>query len=652
MKSYNELIEEAEAAAAAGQHENARTVYAKALMMRPNSVALRARYADACIKSGAKSQALDSLRRLLMLDPDNMKAALVCLKLAAEEGESDAVAMARRVIRSRLGAVASRPVTLLRRALGRDLGPEATFGCPLDGLKAPQARQVREARDLLSSRHFGQAAAIVKDLVATAAAHPAIWQLQGFQAAKQGDQDTAFDMFERGLEMAPDSLPLRGDLITAAARAERFETATGLLTAVRPEQRQDGYILLAEAQLAYMAGKPDEAMAALEQVPDRPELRATKEQLGVRALSELGRFEEALAWAERLVESRPLVATPFILAALNRSLKPGSRLFDLAEKAVDNPAVAQEDRGGAAFALGMALKSAGEHEASIERFEMANALVDRVYDWSVDDSHVATMKQIFTPSLLARAVDEERGKGIVCVVGLPRSGSTLVSQIIGSHPDATTIGESCAIVPCLTRAREAGYPEKTPAFTDDFFEELGTLYLDGLHPEARKFPVIVDKELMKFLHLGLVKLMLPGARFVHTRRNPMDVCFSIYCNWFAGLHPYAYRQETIAHFHHLHDEVMAHWYDVIPGGVCEARYESIIADPEGETRRLLDCIGLPFHADCLNFHESRNIKRTASVYQVRQKIYSSSIDSWRRYEDRLQTLKDGLSEKPFEKEMA
>jgi len=157
----------------------------------------------------------------------------------------------------------------------------------------------------------------------------------------------------------------------------------------------------------------------------------------------------------------------------------------------------------------------------------------------------------------------------------------------------------------------------------------------------------VDKALFTHRDLGLFRLMLPGARFLHSARDPRDTCFSIFCQRFEGYHGYSYRQDTLAHFAHLHDAVMAHWGRVMGDAIHRVDYEALVEDTEAETRAMLDHAGLDFHPNCLDTGVSAGTVETSSAYQVRQKIYSSSIGAWKRHEAGLAVLVAGLEEKPF-----
>jgi len=158
---------------------------------------------------------------------------------------------------------------------------------------------------------------------------------------------------------------------------------------------------------------------------------------------------------------------------------------------------------------------------------------------------------------------------------------------------------------------------------------------------ARESRFVVDKDLTKFQHLGLVQMMLPGARVVLTRRNPMDGCYSMFCHNFPGW-PAIYRFSTLAHYQALHDDITAHWAQALPRPPHELRYEDMVADSETQIRRLLDAVGMPFHEDCIAFQEAASAVSTASVYQVRQKVYSSAVGAWKRHEDDLAPLREAL----------
>jgi hypothetical protein len=257
--------------------------------------------------------------------------------------------------------------------------------------------------------------------------------------------------------------------------------------------------------------------------------------------------------------------------------------------------------------------------------------------------------QLFTPAFFRQrkgAGYDERGA--IFIVGLPRSGSTLVEQILASHSDIEGLGElDClqTIVSRLTHAEGKGprYPAAVGTLDLERLRTLGKEYMD-LTRARRKTdrPFFTDKLPANFSHAGLIHLILPNAKIVDVRRHPLDCGFSCYKHYFPFGQPLTYRLEDIGRAYVDYVELMAHFDDVLRGNVYRILYERLVADPAKEVRLLLAYLGLPFEQQCLRFHENRRLVTTLSHDQVRMPLYASGTEQWRHYEPWLQPLKKEL----------
>jgi hypothetical protein len=231
----------------------------------------------------------------------------------------------------------------------------------------------------------------------------------------------------------------------------------------------------------------------------------------------------------------------------------------------------------------------------------------------------------------------------IFVVGLPRSGSTLIEQILGSHSavDAThELPEGGKLVARINRERRdrVVYPEAARDLAGDAWAGLGRAYLDETRKYRRGASRFVDKMPNNFASVGLLALALPNARIVNTRRHPLDTCLSCYRQLFARGQPFTYDLTEIGEYYLEYEKMMAHWHAVLPGRVLDVQYEDVVADLEVQARRLLDHCGLPWEDACLTYWETERAIRTASSEQVRLPIYESSIGRWRHYERELAPL--------------
>jgi hypothetical protein len=224
---------------------------------------------------------------------------------------------------------------------------------------------------------------------------------------------------------------------------------------------------------------------------------------------------------------------------------------------------------------------------------------------------------------------------------MPRSGTTLVEQILASHPDVFGAGE----IDDLTLLAEAmPYPEGLPEASAEQLRALGASYVAGVRGRAGAALWITDKMPSNFYYVGLIRLALPNARIIHTRRDPVDTCLSCFSKLFVGVaQPFSYDLRELGRYWRQYDALMAHWRQVLPErAMLEIQYEELVADLETQARRLVAYCGLDWNDACLAFHETRRAVRTASAVQVRRPVYKSAVGRWRIYEEQLAPLIEEL----------
>ncbi|OLF75244.1 hypothetical protein AWH62_05305 [Maricaulis sp. W15] len=302
------------------------------------------------------------------------------------------------------------------------------------------------------------------------------------------------------------------------------------------------------------------------------------------------------------------------------------------------------------YALAKELEDIGDGAASFEALKTGAEHRRRLMRYDVTGD-VATMAQIastFDASYFDKASPGEPGDGPVFILGLPRSGTTLVDRILSAHSDVESLGELNDFALALTALCRAdgGKSGLVQAAAGLAPADLGKAYLKrvGERADGRRF--FIDKAPANFLYIGLIAAALPDARIVHMQREPMDNAYSLYKALFRMGYPYSYDFGDLAAYMRAKDSLMDHWRRVLPGRIIDVRYEDVVADQETETRRLLQAVGLEFEASCLAFHRNPGPTATHSAAQVRQPIYASSVGLWRRYEAQLQPLADKLGVAP------
>ena len=319
------------------------------------------------------------------------------------------------------------------------------------------------------------------------------------------------------------------------------------------------------------------------------------------------------------------------------------------------PATGLVDRYHLCFALGKALEDRGEIAESWAYYERGNALKrsESRYRPEILETNTAQQTQVCTQEFFARRAGwGEPRPDPIFILGLPRSGSTLLEQILASHSEVEGTQELSDIprVVLELQGRDADldnprYPAVLADLTGDDFRQLGEKYLaDTWVYRIGGKPLFIDKNPNNFRHIGLIHLMLPNARIIDARREPMACCFSNLKQLFAQGQEFTYSTGDIARYYRTYLDLMRHWDEALPGRVLRVNHEDVVGDLEGSVRRLLDHCGLPFEPACLEFHKTERSVRTPSSEQVRQPIFRDGLEQWTKYEPWLGELRAALGD--------
>jgi tetratricopeptide (TPR) repeat protein len=370
------------------------------------------------------------------------------------------------------------------------------------------------------------------------------------------------------------------------------------------------------------------------------------------ALKELGRIEEAHAAYQAALRNDPhMTLAYFGLADLHR-FTPGDPVLAAMER-IAEPIASRDgdDQIELHFAFGKAYADLEQYEQSFRHLFTGNSRKRREVDY--DERRMFDLfdriRDAFSAELLRRKAGAgDPSQAPVLIVGMPRSGTTLIEQILASHHkvfgadelrDLTeVIAAHCDLAPV-----PAAYPECIRDMPAEALERIGAAYAAGLRRRAPAAERITDKMPANLLHLGLVHLGLPNARIVHVRRDPIDTCWSCYARLFGGEQPFAYDLGELGRYYRRYQALMAHWRAVLPAGaMLEVDYEQVVDDLEQQARRIVAYCGLEWDDACLRFYETKRRVQTSSAAQVRQPIYRSSIGRWRPYRQWVGPLLDEL----------
>jgi len=386
--------------------------------------------------------------------------------------------------------------------------------------------------------------------------------------------------------------------------------------------------------------------AALERNPDQPRLWLGQGHV-LRALGDhagaVAAYRESLAWAPTLGEAYWCLADlkVFHFSAADRAAM---------EAALVAPDANDDDRAHLHFALGKALEDEGDHAVAFDHYAKANRLRRAVapYDWQANRAFVGRSIQTFTPAFLAaRARFGDPSPDPIFVLGLPRSGSTLIEQILASHSQVEGLSELpdlMAVAAALTDSEDAvaraGYPAMLGDLSPKTLAELGADYLRRTRASRRtNRPFFVDKAPNNVMQLGLICLILPNAKIIDARRDPMACGFSIFKQNFARGAAYGFDLGDIGRYYHDYLTLMDHFDTVAPGRVHRVTHEDLVGGPERVVERLLAYCGLDFEPACLRFHETTRAVPTASSEQVRRPLNADGVHHWRKFQRWLGPLR-------------
>lgn len=467
------------------------------------------------------------------------------------------------------------------------------------------------------------------------------------RAKQWGDAEV---LLQKALDIAPDFYQGWMDLGLAHQEQDDIEAALEAYDrAVRLEPgRPGGYA--ASGTTRAMAGRHDEALDYFDKA-----IAADDSHPGALAgrghvQKTIGRQDEAIASYRECIRRNPEYGEAYWSLANLKTFR-----FDdeevVAMQSLLDAEIGDESRANFQFALGKAFEDAGDYDRAFAYYRDGNE--NRRSRESYDPVQTIDQHDQFIEVFDRDFLRGHAGQGCpstapIFIVGLPRSGSTLIEQILASHPDVEGTHE----LPELSRvARSTGtrrhdrriYPQAVRDIAAEDLAGFGERYLQRTerHRELMR-PRFTDKMPNNFVHVGLVSLILPNAKIIDARRHPLDSCLGSYKQLFARGQPFTYDLFELGEFYLQYVRLMDHWHEVLPGKVLEVHYEDVVADLEQQVRRILDFCGLPWSDSCLKFYESARAVKTASSEQVRQPIYSSSVDLWRRYEAHLGPLIDVL----------
>jgi tetratricopeptide (TPR) repeat protein len=519
-------------------------------------------------------------------------------------------------------------------------------------LTDPRRTQVEEATAALVADDRKTSERIFREILQKDASHVAsLCGLAALSIAADKPNDAERLLLHALKQSAHHPLAWRGlgQTLVALGRLEEAEAAASRLIKIEPENPL-GWTTLASVWTRLM--RQEKALEAYEQAarlrPDESRLRMSighvQKTLGRRVDSEAS-YKAALAMDPGIAEAYWSLADLKNYTFSDAEIETMQRL--LASDGRERSSEAQLH-----FALGKAFEQRDQYAHAFAHYARGNALrrLDAPFDIENFEGRSTRIRAFFDKEFFAkRAGSGDPDPAPIFIVGLPRSGSTLVEQILASHSRVEGTMELPNIINITHQfddmaAGRDGYPETVGTAPIGLLTALGSRYLQETAPLRTGLDHFTDKLPNNFSHVGLIHAILPNAIIIDARRHPMDCCFSTFKQHFAEGQTFSYDLDDLGRYYRCYLSLMDHWDAVLPGKVLHLQYEDLVREPEPNIRRLLDHCRLPFEAACLSFHQTQRSVRTASAEQVRQPIYTSGVGHWRHFEKELQPLRQALGD--------
>ena len=455
---------------------------------------------------------------------------------------------------------------------------------------------------------------------------------------------TALVWIDALLEFDPNNMDGLNARARICTKLERFEDAFASIELAFDTKPNDLKTLIAKGEVFEGKGKPAEAIATFEKAIalGGSQSNAARIKLASTLVQE-GKNDQGLILFNKALEQNIRAVGAWRGFADIVKFQTGDANIEKMESLLESEiSLSARDAMSMHFTLGKAYLDTNDSAKAFYHLNLANQMKRSTvfFDHEKYAERVQGLIESFTAAFIKQSASQEDSslsRAPIFVLGMPRSGTTLIEQILSSHPLVKGAGELRYMGQITDEIED--YPRFPSSFTCSQSQELGKIYLEKIAPMLDGKEYLVDKMPGNFMNAGLIHMLLPHAKIIHSRRNAVDTCLSLYSKHFGGSHPYCYNMTDLGNYYQSYQALMAHWREVLPAShFLEVDYENVVDDIETQARRMLDYLGLSWDPICLDFYKNERTVKTASVNQVRQPIYSSSSGRWKKHAEQLQPL--------------
>jgi tetratricopeptide (TPR) repeat protein len=472
--------------------------------------------------------------------------------------------------------------------------------------------------------------------------------------------DDAEFLLASALELSPTHMQARSQYVNLLIRLGKYKSADQQVEKLLLVQPENLSFKIAKASALIGLGQIDKAITLFEQaITQNDKIAGFHLQLG-HAFKTKGDIKKAISAYQKTYQLSPSYGDAYWSLANTKTYRFSDVEIAQMQSQQDNKSLALTDKIQLYFATGKAFEDRKEYNLAFQAYQDGNKLQHEHSGFDINNVEQQVIEQI---KYCSAELFEKRGQlGLdspdpIFIVGLPRAGSTLLEQILASHSKVDGTMELHNILGLASRLRgrsntqngcenetkiyeEAQYPKNLSEINPGYFKRFGQQFIDETQVYRDQAPLFIDKMPNNFLHIGLIRLILPNAKIIDARRSPMACCFSGFKQLFAEGQDFSYNLEDIGRYYQAYLKLMAHWHKVLPGYVLTINHEDVVDDLEKQVRRILDFCGLEFEQSCVDFHKTQRNINTPSSEQVRQPIYKSATEQWRHFEPYLAPLKD------------
>ena len=503
------------------------------------------------------------------------------------------------------------------------------------------------AQELIYEGKWQQAEHICRHFLSQHKHHPeAMLMLAeiGIHMSVLGDAEF---LLESCVELYPKNGRARRAYMQLLSKLGKFNQAKLQAVALLEEEPNNVLHKVAKATAMVGVGELSDAIELYQSVLEQDDSLAGVYLLLGHAHKAAGHFDEAINAYHLACKQQPSFGDAYWSLANTKTYQFTADEISQMIQQQNEQRLNADDRVHLCFALGKAFEDQRKYAQSFDYYQRGNKLKQDMvaYDPQTTDQQVELQISHCTTDLFSKFKEQGcAAQDPIFIVGLPRSGSTLLEQILASHSmvDGTMELHNILGLAARLRGHSGRYPGNLRELKPDILKRLGEQYINETQSYRAGAPLFIDKMPNNFLHIGLIKLILPNAKIIDARRHPMACCFSGFKQLFGEGQTFTYSLDGIGRYYMSYIKLMGHWAEVLPGEVLQVQHEDVINDLEAEVRRILDFCSLPFEQQCLDFHKTERIIKTPSSEQVRQPIYRSGMEQWCNFEEYLQALKSAL----------